>query len=301
MLYCIEVYSAIIRETIGRSRFGGIVVEQRYSVLMSVYEKESPKYLRAALQSILKQTLPPYEIILVCDGPLTTGLEQILDEFSQDITLVRLSENNGLGKALAEGLHHCSCEWIARMDSDDISASGRCEKQLRYIQQHPEVDILSGTLAEFAGNALDEKEAERNILAVKRVPETNQKVAEYIKFRNPINHPCVMFRRQKVMEAGNYQPCHLFEDYDLWIRMYKRNCVFANLDDTILYMRVNEMHRRRGGLRYAKEIFAFWTKMYRRKIISAPQYICVVAARVIVSLLPNYIRKVVYDRKLRDH
>lgn len=187
------------------------------------------------------------------------------------------------------------------MDSDDISASGRCEKQLRYIQQHPEVDILSGTLAEFAGNALDEKEAERNILAVKRVPETNQKVAEYIKFRNPINHPCVMFRRQKVMEAGNYQPCHLFEDYDLWIRMYKRNCVFANLDDTILYMRVNEMHRRRGGLRYAKEIFAFWTKMYRRKIISAPQYICVVAVRVIVSLLPNYIRKAVYDRKLRDH
>ena len=95
MLYCIEVYSAIIREAIGRSRFGGTAVEQRYSVLMSVYEKESPKYLRAALQSILKQTLPPYEIILVCDGPLTTGLEQILEEFSQDIILVRLSENNG--------------------------------------------------------------------------------------------------------------------------------------------------------------------------------------------------------------
>ena len=274
---------------------------QQYSVLISVYEKEFPEYLRAALQSILKQTLPPFEIILVCDGPLTIGLEQILEEFSQYVKLVRLPENVGLGKALAVGVQYCSCEWIARMDSDDIAANTRCEKQMRYVKQHPEVDILSGALAEFAGNALNEEEAEKNLISIKNVPETDKEIAKYIKFRNPINHPCVIFRRQKVIEAGNYQSCYRFEDYDLWVRMYIKQCVFANLNDVILYMRVNDMHRRRGGICYAKGIIQFWTKMYRRKMISGPQYIFAVVARIIVSLLPNRIRKTIYDRKLRKH
>lgn len=276
-------------------------MEQSYSVLMSVYEKERPEYLRAALQTILGQTLPPYEIILVCDGPLTVGLDLILNEFSKKVTLIRMSENNGLGKALAEGLKYCSCEWVARMDSDDLADSRRCEKQLRYVQEHPEVDILSGALAEFAGSALDEREAAQNILSVKYVPTTNEQIEKYIKYRNPMNHPCVMFRQKKVIEAGNYQSCYLFEDYDLWIRMYMKQCVFANLDDIMLYMRVNDMHRRRGGLGYAKAIVGFWTKMYHRKIISMPQYIYTIMLRITISILPNWIRKAIYDRNLRKN
>lgn len=277
-------------------------MENRYSVLMSVYHKEKPEYLQAALISIWKQTLPPYEIVLVCDGPLTPELEQVIEQLQQQMSLetVRLPQNVGLGKALAEGLKHCSCEWIARMDSDDLAAADRCEQQIRYIREHPQVDILSGTLAEFAGEALSVEDAKQAVLSSKQVPVTNTEIQEYIKYRNPVNHPCVMFRRSKVLEAGNYQPCYLFEDYDLWLRMYLNRCIFANLPDTILYMRVNEMHKRRGGVKYAKAIIRFRTKMLRMGVISCPQYLYTTTARVAVSLLPNGIRKRIYDKRLRN-
>lgn len=275
-------------------------MEKRYSVLMSVYYKERPEYLAAALKSILEQTLPPYEIVLVCDGLLSEGLEQIINVYGERLKVVRLPENGGLGKALSEGIMHCSCEWIARMDSDDIAADTRCEKQLEYVEMHPEVDVLSGVVAEFAGDALTLADAKLNVFSYKCVPEKMQEIEDYIKYRNPINHPCVMFRKSKVLAAGNYQMCYLFEDYDLWVRMYQQGCVLVNLADVILYMRVNDMHKRRGGIRYAKAIVMFRNRMYRNGLITLPQHLYTTTLRVIVSLLPNGIRKLIYDKKLRN-
>lgn len=270
---------------------------------MSVYAKEQPEYLRSALQSMMGQTCPPLEIVLVCDGPLTDGLESVLSElkFSGILKLVRRKENGGLGKALSEGLSYCSCEWVARMDSDDISVSERCERQLSYLEMHPEIDVLSGTLEEFCGEAQTECEAQSCVVSKKCVPQTQTEIASYIKMRNPINHPCVMFRKSKVLAAGGYQPCPLFEDYDLWVRMFQAGCQFANLPDTLLYMRVNGMHQRRGGISYIKPLVQFWTKMYQRGMLTFAEYSFVLISRVMVSLLPNRIRKLIYDKKLRNH
>lgn len=276
-------------------------MDKIYSVLMSVYSGERSEYLNAALTSVVNQTLPPDDIVLVCDGPLTDSLEQVIESFDKELTLVRLPENRGLGKALAEGIKYCRHEWVARMDSDDIAVSYRCERQLEYVENHLEVDVLSGTLVEFVGAALTVEDAAQNILSYKKLPAVHRDIGEYIKYRNPINHPCVMFRKTKVLEAGNYQPCTLFEDYDLWVRMYQTHSIFANIEEPLLYMRVNDMHRRRGGIHYAKAIAHFWTKMYRNGIISFPQYLCTTVSRMAVSLMPNQIRKLVYDKKLRNH
>lgn len=276
-------------------------MDSEYSVLMSVYQRECPEYFRAAISSITNQTLKAKEIVLVCDGPLTNELENVIAEFSQILTLVRLEKNEGLGKALAGGMRYCSCDWIGRMDSDDIAFPDRCEKQLLYVQQHPEIDVLSGTVIEFEGDALTVEDAKECMVSLKFVPGTDRDVAAYIKFRNPINHPCVMFRKSKVLEAGGYQQCYMFEDYDLWVRMFNNKCIFANLSDTILYMRVNNMHMRRGGIRYAKAVTYFWTRMYRQRMIGLPQYIFVTIVRVVISLSPNQIRKMIYDKRLRNH
>lgn len=273
----------------------------KYSVLISVYEKEKPEYLQAALSSIINQTLPPDEIIQVCDGPLTEELERVLTLFSGHLTIVRLQKREGLGNALAVGLQQCNCEWVIRMDSDDIATSDRCEKQLSYVQQHTAVDILSGGLAEFVGDSLTVDAAKSHVVSYKKLPTTNEAISKYIKYRNPMNHPCVLFRKAKVTEAGNYQHCCFFEDYDLWVRMFQKHCVFANLADVVLYMRVNEMHNRRGGMGYTKAIIHFQTNMYRRGIINFPQYICTTILRIAVSLVPNRIRKAVYNRRLRNH
>lgn len=270
-----------------------------YSVLMSVYARDNPLYLAAAIDSILGQTLKTREIVLVCDGPLTRELDQVLDRYGEHLKVVRLGENQGLGAALSEGLNHCSCEWVARMDSDDISAHDRCARQMEYLQAHPEVDVLSGTLAEFEGGALTEEEARQQVLSYKCVPGDQQAVGSYIRRRNPVNHPCVMFRKSRVQQAGGYQPCPLFEDYDLWVRMYLDRCHFANLEETLLYMRVDGMHQRRGGIRYVKANLHFWTQMYRRHVISLGEYVGMVAARSAVSLLPNRLRRRIYDKKLR--
>ena len=156
-------------------------------------------------------------------------------------------------------------------------------------------------MAEFEGSALTAEDAKQQVVSLKFVPETDREIAEYIKFRNPINHPCVMFRKSKAAAAGGYQQCHMFEDYDLWVRMFKNKCVFANLTDTILYMRVNNMHMRRGGISYAKAVLHFWSRMYRQKIIGLPQYIFIIALRIIISLCPNQFRRMVYDKRLRNH
>lgn len=276
-------------------------MDNQYSVLMSVYGKERPEYLAAALDSICRQTMPPEEIVLVCDGTLPDELDRVVESFRERLQLVRLPKNVGLGKALSAGLLYCSFEWVARMDSDDIAALDRCEKQLAYVQEHPEVDVLSGTAAEFTGNALTVVDAEQSVFSYKKVPVYMREIERYIRYRNPINHPCVLFRKSKVLAAGSYQPCDLFEDYDLWVRMIQQRCVFANLTDVILYMRVNEMHKRRGGIRYARANVQFWSRMYQRGMIALSQYIGILVSRVAVSLLPNGLRKRIYDKTLRNH
>ena len=92
-----------------------------YSVLMSLYKKEHPEYLRLALDSMINQTVKPDEIVLVEDGPLTDELYAVVEEYKDYLTIVVNKTNLGLGLALNEGLKACRNELVARMDTDDIS------------------------------------------------------------------------------------------------------------------------------------------------------------------------------------
>lgn len=274
-------------------------MNRKYSVLMSVYEKDCPIYLKAAIESMLNQTEVPDEIVLVCDGPLTDKQNQVIKEYFNHMKVLRLERNQGLGAALSEGIKLCSNEWIARMDSDDISVSDRCSLQLDYLRKHPDVDVLSGTLAEFEGNACTEKEALKLVTSYKQLPEVHDQLKVYMSGRNPINHPCVMFRKSRVLEAGGYQPCYLFEDYDLWIRMFQKGAVFANVPQVLLYMRINHMYERRGGIVYTREIIRFYKKMYQNQLITVPGFLVAVGIRVTVSLIPAKARRHLYETKLR--
>ena len=276
-------------------------MDRRYSVLMAVYQKECPRYLRAAIESILKQTEVPDEIVLVCDGPLTDEQNLVIEEYLDHMKVLRLERNQGLGIALSEWIKFCRNEWIARMDSDDISASNRCSLQLDYLQKYPEVDVLSGTLAEFEGDASTENEALEMVTSYKSLPESCDELKKYMCSRNPINHPCVMFRKSKVLEAGGYQSCYLFEDYDLWIRMFQRGAIFANIPQVLLYMRINHMYERRGGGVYVKAIIKFYKKMYQKQLITMPQFFIVVGIRALISLIPAKARRYLYETRLREH
>ena len=124
---------------------------QNYSVLMSVYFKEKPEYLRQAIESMLCQTVQTDDFVLVCDGPLTADLNEVIAEYKDNpiFHLVRLKENVGIGLAANIGIEHCKNELIAKMDSDDIAVAQRCEWQLHEFKMNPELAVLGGQLYEF--------------------------------------------------------------------------------------------------------------------------------------------------------
>ena len=235
----------------------------KFSVLMSVYYKESPKFLYEALESVLTQTVMPSEIVCIKDGLLTEELELILNEFStkyNDIfKFIGFDENKGLGYALRIGVEECSYEIIARMDTDDIARKDRFEKQLNIISEQ-NIDIVGSNILEFDGNI-------NNIISKREVPSTFESIKEYAKKRNPFNHMTVMYKKTAVLKAGNYKEFLWFEDYNLWVRMIVSGAKMYNIDEALVYARTGTaMFERRGGLTYVKREYSMQKDMRRLKI-----------------------------------
>lgn len=264
---------------------------------MSLYAKERPEYLRQSLDSVFSQTLRADEVILVEDGPLTSELSSVVKDYGSkypELKVVHLATNQGLGKALNEGLNHCSYDLVARMDTDDIAEKNRFEKQISFIENNSEIDICSSWLQEFEEDMTNKK-------SVKTVPTNHNEIAEYIKSRNPINHPSVVFRKKAVMDAGGYLPFPLFEDYYLWARMMVNGSKFANIPECLVNFRVSpDMYKRRGGYKYAKDCAKFQWTLHKLGIISSSAAIKASVIRGIVYLLPNQIRSLIYSKLLRS-
>ncbi len=270
-----------------------------YSVLMSVYHKEKPEFLKEAMNSIWEQTVSTDDFILVCDGQLTDDLDAVIEEMERAhpevLHVIRLEKNGGLGNALNEGIKHCKNELVARMDSDDISRPERCEKQLSAFIAKPEISLCSGIVEEFT--------IDREKVEVKRVvPETQNEILEFAKKRNPFNHPCVMYKKAAVIAAGDYQDFYLLEDYYLWIRMLMKGFQGYNIQEPLLWMRAgSELYKRRSGWRYAKSQQKLLKYMKDNHFINFVQYIYGLALRAGASLLPNWLRAKVYKSCVRSN
>ena len=271
---------------------------KNYSVLMSVYYKERPEYLRQAMKSIFNQTVLTNDFVLICDGPLTEELDAVINEFKhiyEDILNVYRIENNvGLGNALNLGISKCKNELVARMDSDDISRKERCEKQLKIFEKDESVDIVSGTIEEFVGDIA-------NVRKSRILPENNNEILRFAKSRNPFNHPCIMYRKNKVIGSGSYRDFYLLEDYYLWLRMLNSGCKGYNIQEPLLWMRAgDDMYKRRSGLKYVKSQKKLFTYMKENGFINQFEFIKGVFIRTCSSLSPNFLRKYMYNNFLRN-
>ena len=271
---------------------------KEYSVLMSVYHKERPEYLKQAIESIQVQSLSTNDFVLVCDGPLNDELDAVIQtkqlEMGENLNVVRLAKNGGLGNALNEGIKHCKNELVARMDSDDIAYPDRCEKQIAVFNTHSEVSICSGIVEEFT--------TDPNTVDTKRVPpETNAEIIEFAKKRNPFNHPCVMYKKSAVKAVGSYQDFYLLEDYYLWLRMLMAGYQGYNIQEPLLHMRAgSDMYKRRAGWKYAKTQAKLFKFMKQQGCIGNGQYIKSCVIRSGSALAPNWLRKFMFERVLRD-
>ena len=152
-------------------------MSENYSVLMSVYVKEKPEYLKEAIDSILNQTVRTDDFVIVCDGPLNEGLNKVIAEYvttySGLFNVYRLERNMGLAKALNHGILQCKNEIIARMDSDDVSAPDRIEEQMNAMRKH-QADIVGSNIVEFTGDISNTKNS-------RVVPKENGEIIQFAK------------------------------------------------------------------------------------------------------------------------
>lgn len=270
----------------------------KFSVLMSLYIKEKAEYLDDALASVLKQTVKPDEIVIVYDGPITTELRNVVENYISKnpglIKVIENPENKGLGLALADGVPQCKYELIARMDTDDICREDRFEKQLQEFAKDPTIDICGSHILEFEGN-------KDNIVAQRRVPLVDKDIREYQKRRDGFNHVSVMFKKKSVLAAGNYQSCLLMEDTLLWANMFMNGAKGMNIDDFLIYVRIGkDMYERRGGLDYYKKYKAGRKNVYETGYISWVDYKITLLIQFIVAVIPNRVRGFVF-KKLLHH
>ncbi|SPW30947.1 putative glycosyl transferase [Edwardsiella tarda] len=162
----------------------------RFSVLMSLYDKEKPEYLNECLESISHQTLMPDEIVIVLDGPVNINLMAILDKWIKIIPIViyKIERNVGLGNALNFGISKCKNEIIARMDTDDICMPNRFNIQIPLINAYPELSVLGSAIIEFSPD-------DKVFSGLKQMPLIHDNIVKYSKYRNPMNHMTVVFKK----------------------------------------------------------------------------------------------------------
>lgn len=263
-----------------------------FSVLLSIYHKELSLYLNEAFISIWDtQSLRPSEIVLVQDGPLTPELDEVIVQWQAKLgpvlKVIPLAQNIGLGKALNEGLKHCSYNWVFRMDTDDICMPDRFEKQVSYIIDHPEVTLLSGQIEEFEGKT-------SNIVAKRVVPLTHEEILKYAQVRSPFNHATIAMKKEIIEHLGKYQHHLLMEDYNLWIRVLANGYKTANLPDTLLLVRSDGMHGRRRGMNYIKSEWQLFQLKRSLKFQSTPKAFCLFLVRGLPRLLPASLLQSVY-------
>ena len=267
------------------------------SVLMSTYKNEKPQYLDEALDSIwTKQTRKPEEIVLVKDGPLTDELNAVVNKWKaklQDVlTIVSNPVNKGLAAALNDGIAVAKGQLIARMDSDDRSKPDRFKLQEKYMEEHPEVDILGGAIEEFND--------EGKLHNTREYPQTMNDVLRTMYRVSPMAHPTVMYRKSFFDSGFRYSTkYHICEDVTMWYDAVAGHRIMNNLPNVILSFRRNDaMMNRRSKEKAWSEFYAYNDGIRRVYGLFSYKYLFSFM-RLCFRLMPTSVIKTIYNSKFR--
>ena len=269
----------------------------KFSVSMCVYGKDNPAHFNDAVNSVLKQTVAPSEVVLVVDGPVPQELDSVIKKFesNQIFNVIRLPQNMGHGIARRTGLDNCKYDFVALMDADDLSVRNRFELQLQEFEKNSNLDIVGGNITEFVDNP-------ENIVGKRIVPETDTQIKAYLKKRCPMNQVTVMFKKASVQKVGGYIDWYCDEDYYLWNRMFLAKMTFANVPEILVNVRVGkDMYQRRGSWKYFKSEAKLQWFMFKNKVISLPLFIHNVAIRFCFQVfMPNWLRGLMFQKFARE-
>ena len=201
----------------------------KISVIMPAYNAE--KYIKEAMDSILNQTFGDFEFIAMNDCSRDSTEEIILSYQDDRIVYVKNEQNMGVAATLNKGLRLAKGEYIARMDSDDISMPNRFALQVACLDAHPEVAVLGGLVEVFDETG-------------KTTPRPYRASPAQIKidllFASALAHPSVMMRRDVILEMGGYdREFEGLEDYELWCRVAAKHQIMVCSDEVLLRYRIH--------------------------------------------------------------
>lgn len=230
----------------------------KIAVILPVYKNDNNNYLNLAVESVVCQTFKDIHIYVGVDGPVGNDLAdylKLLKKQSQ-ISVVWFEENRGLACVLNDLLDICfkeGYEYIARMDADDISMTDRFEKQMAYLETHPEIDVVGGSI-----NEIDEEGKNRGKTII--YPAGPKDCRKFFSRRNPHAHPAVLFKKSFFEKLGGkkYRPEYRQnQDTMLWYDGMMAGTQHANIPDVVLNFRMTDamFKKRRNGWAFAKKQF----------------------------------------------
>jgi hypothetical protein len=252
----------------------------RYSVLIPLAPWEPPAQVAAALESLTEQSLPCSQVVVSCDGALPSVLEDVLAQSGLPLEVVLGPGGEGVGPVLTRGLLACRHDLVMRADADDLSLPHRGGIQMEAMLSRPKLAALSSPILEFIGDP-------KVPCSTRPVPVGAGALRRRSRWRNPLNHPAVILRRQLVLAVGGYGDRPGFEDYDLWLRLLQAGAQLDNLPQPLVLARVGVDHlARRRGLAYAAKEWRFLLACGRQKTLSWPRVMLLALLRCPVRLVP---------------
>lgn len=255
------------------------------TVLMSVYNDE--KFVTEAIKSVVQQLTDDMEFLII-DDHSTDRTSEIINNFQcqyPSIKIIRNESNQGLGYSLALGVEQAKGKYIIRMDSDDICLPDRFAKQIRFFEENPDIDILGGGAIEI------DEDGKQGVTRV--MPLSYEEIVESI-WACPLIHPTVAFKRDKILQAGNYRhQASRRQDYELWFRCVKKGLKFANMPDVLIYYRFTAKSQEKQRLQQA--IYQAKIGWEGCKMLDLPkwQYLAV-AVPIVRAIFPPSISHLIY-------
>jgi len=261
------------------------------TVILSTYNARA--YIEECLAGLAGQSFSGFVVKMVDDASSDDTVDLLQSWCAKDprFQLVNVHrENRGLTASLNELLGHCDTDLVARMDADDISLPRRLERQVEYLARHPKIQVVGSWARD-----IDET---GQVLGVRRVPRTPEKIARMLPLVNPLIHPTVMFRRQTICDIGGYNEKYRYaQDYELWFRCVAHNLQLANIGEPLLLYRVVTGHTGKRSWHYRKLDAGIRWQGTSLLGYSLPRRLFYASIPLALGLMPEPLKKAALARK----
>ncbi|WP_153552724.1 glycosyltransferase [Halomicrobium sp. LC1Hm] len=266
------------------------------TAVVRLYRDNTVTGFERTMDSLLAQSCQPDEILVVEDprtrDNVSSRAQSYSAEYPKMVRVYRIEPTNR-GGALKAGVCAANTDLVAILDCGDVATSDRFDRQLAFLSENQSVDVVGSYTEEFTTTPDDSH-------TCREVPTAPSTVEIFARSRTPVHQTSVMFRRQAVLDVGNYSAMARMEDYDLWVRMLVAGKSIANIPDVLAKAHADKsLYARRGGFSYLCDEVRLQWRFYQIGFLSGTALLRNLIMRAPVRLLPRSIRKHLYRRLLR--